>query len=916
MSPLLPDGVRRLFRLSLRRPDLIHEAIDEELRFHIEERVAQLMARGMSADAARIEAIRRLGPSLPEVTQRLHHSAERKERSLAMHERFEEFRSDCRYALRGLARRPGFTAIAVLTLAVGIGANTAIFSAVNALLLRQLPFRAPNELMSIVLVAPATKESAPSDNPWSWPKFNFYRSVQRSHSDLALYANGNFIIGATESERVTGEWISDRYLGTLGIVPALGRDLPANLDAGPGAAPLALISDALWQRRFNADPATIGKTVSIDGRPFMVQGVLPAGFRGVTGRADVLVPITTRDAEDLTQSWSLEFSMIGRLKPGVSATSAESEAALLGTRIYDASPMKESTVGPDAKGGWSAAAHPLDALRVSPSVRRALLVLFGAVSFVLLIACVNLANLLLGRAAARRREIGIRLAVGAGRARLVRLLLAESLMLALLGGAASLLVAWLGTRLLQAANPMEALQAQGLAGLGVVGFANVSLDGAAMCFTIGVTLLVGIVFGLVPALHATRTQLTEALKEGTAATPVRGFHPGISRSMLVVVEVALAVVLLVGSGLMLRSLGNLLSINPGFDAEHVLTMRLGMIPGRIPRDSMPGFYNQLIERLRAIPGVEHAGLADCPPLNGGCNGTIITFPDRPEVKGAQAPGIGVHVVTSGWFGAMRVPLVRGRLFAESDRIGTEKVILISESAARKHWPGQDPIGKRAAIYQGGFHDGATVIGVVGEVRFGTIDSLPAPEVYMPYTQAPRPSLMIFVRGKGDAASLAPSVRQVIAELAVGYPIYDLQPMTERLITASAQSRFLASLLALFAVMALSLAVMGIYGVMAFGVQQRTREIGIRMALGAEPGSVLRLVIGEGAFLAGVGALIGVGAALLLTRVMRSLLFDVAPSDPTTYLVIVALLGAAALFASWIPARRASRVDPVEALRLG
>ncbi|MES2305717.1 MAG: ABC transporter permease [Gemmatimonadota bacterium] len=917
MSPMLPNGVRRLFRLSLRRPDLIHEAMDEELRFHIDERVAQLTARGMSPAEARAEAVRRLGPSLTEVTRRLHSSAERKERSLAMHELIEEFLSDCRYALRGLARRPAFTLLAVSTLAIGIGANTAIFSAVNAMLLRSLPFHAPNELMDIVLVAPANEARAtPADNPWSWPKFVYYRQQQHSHAELALYSAGNFIVGTATSERVPGELISARYLATLGIVPAVGQDLPTSEDIGPGAPSLALISDQLWRRRFNADPTLIGQTINIDGQPFTVQGVLPTGFRGLTGRADVMIPIATRSAEDLAQNWSLEFSMVGRLRPGVSPAAARSEAELLGPRIYDASPMTESNLGPGAKGGWGASAHPLDGLRVSPGVRQSLLVLFGAVGFVLLIACVNLANFLLGRATARRREIGIRLAIGASRARLVRLLLAESFVLALLGGAASLLVAWLGTRLLQAANPLETLRVQGLSGLGIVGFADVGIDSHALLFTLVTTLVVALVFGLAPALQSTRPSLTESLKEGTSPTPQRGFRFGISRGTLVVVEVALAVVLLAGSGLMLRSLGKLLAIDPGFDAEHVLTMRLGMIPGQIPRDSMPGFYDRLVAQLAAIPGVTNVGLADCPPLNGGCNGTIITFPDRPAVKGVEAPGIGVHVVTKGWFGALRVPLLRGRLFTDADHIGTEKVILVSELAARKHWPGQDPIGKRANIYQGGFHDGATVIGVVGEVRYSTVDSVPVPEVYMPYTQAPRTSLMIFIRGRGDAASLAPAARRVLADLAPAYPVYDLQPMSSRVAAATGQSRFIATLLALFAMVALSLALMGIYGVMSFAVQQRTREIGIRMALGAEPGAVLRQVISEGATLAAVGALIGVGAALLLTRVMRALLYDVESSDPLVYLAIVVVLGAAALLASWLPARRASQVDPVEALRLG
>jgi predicted permease len=389
-----------------------------------------------------------------------------------------------------------------------------------------------------------------------------------------------------------------------------------------------------------------------------------------------------------------------------------------------------------------------------------------------------------------------------------------------------------------------------------------------------------------------------------------------SRHTLVVTEVALAIVLLAGSGLMLRSLANLLNVNPGFDPEGMLTLRLTMSRGTMVKDSLPEFYDRLIAELGALPGVTGVALSDSPPLAGGGNGTIITFPDRPPVPQNQAPSIGVHWITPGWFGVMRVPLKRGRLINDGDRLGAPKSIVISETAANKLWPGEDPIGKRASIWQGGFDDGATVVGVIGDVRYHTIDSLPVSDVYMPYAQSPVSRMMIFVRTSRDPLTLAAAARRTVNGLVPGVPVYEIKTMASRAAVATAQARFSAVLLALFAATALGLAVIGIYGVMSFMVVQRTREIGIRMALGAGRMQVQRLVIREGLWLAATGTVVGVGAAIGLTRVLRSLLFDVKPGDPVTYIAIVALLAVAAGIASWIPARRASRVEPTEALRAG
>ncbi|HEY2849962.1 MAG TPA: ABC transporter permease [Gemmatimonadaceae bacterium] len=907
------SGVRRLFRLALRRPDVTHADMDEELRVHFDERVERFSARGMSRDAAIAEASRRLGSDYDSTRERLHHSADQRERTMAMHERIEELAQDLRHAARGLARRPGFTATAVLTLAIGIGANTAIFSAVNALMFRPLPFRDPGQLMDVSFsVAP--REGAPPEPgvPWSWMKYRTFRDAQQLFQDNSLWEQGNFSLTGDDAERLSGEWTGAHYLSTLGVAPAIGRAFDPAGDDGYDTRKVVLLADDLWKRRFNADPAVVGKTVSIERTQFEVIGVMPQGFRGLSGTAELFVPITTRTIADIgpTQAWSHEFNLVARLKNGVTLAQAAGAAPQWSSAI--------AAAWPDAGKGprWDVSIAPLDAGRVSPKVEQSLFVLFGAVGLVLLIACVNLASLLLGRATARRQEIAIRLALGAGRARLVRFLLAESSLLALFGGAASIGVALWGTRALAAANPAETLRVQNISGLGVTSFSSIHLDATALAFTLVVSVGVGLLFGLVPALQATRPGLTNDMKAGHVSHG-RGLRWFTSRRSLVVTEVALAIVLLAGSGLMIRSLANLLGVDAGFDPQRLLSLRLTMPRGVVARDSLPGFYDRLLTELAALPGVTNVALGDSPPLGGGSNMTRINFnpPGTDPTLAAKLPIVGVHWITPTWPGTLGVPLKRGRLFNADDRLGGPKSVLVSETAARKFWPGEDPIGKRVGIWQGGFDDGATVVGVIGDVRYHTIDSLPIADTYIPYAQSPAPRMMMFVRtSRGDPLTLVPAVRRIVSGLVPGLPVFDVQSMTTRAAVATAQARFSASLLALFAAAALALAAIGIYGVMSFMVLQRTREIGIRMALGAQRSQVLRGVIGEGLTLAGLGGVLGVAAAFVFTRVLSSMLFDVKPGDPATYAAIVVLLGVVALGASWVPARRAARVEPTEALR--
>ncbi len=897
----LLDVLRYRARVLL-RPGRHARELDEEIRFHLALEAMQRAhaTRGtVSETDARWAARRRFGNLT---------STKEEARQMAGLGFFDTPEQDVRFALRSFRRSPGFTAVAVLTLAVGIGANTAIFSAVNAMLLRPLPFKEPERLMQVNLTVPPRGDSpARDDAPWSYPKFVVFRKAQTIFEDLTIWTSfqGTIRVGS-DAERTNFEFVDAHYLPTLGLRTAIGRNFSAEEDATPGGTRVAILSDAFWQRRFNADSAVLGRSLSIDSKPYTIVGVLPRGFRGISGTAEMLVSFMSQDADQLGEPWSHGYDIIARLKPDVTPERAKVVVRQLGGVVADAYPH------PQVKNErWGATARELDRTRVDPVVRRSLLVLLGAVGLVLLIACANVANLFLVRAAGRRREIAVRLAVGAGRRRLVRQLLTESVVLATLGGLASVIVAWWGVKLLAALDPSTSLRVQQLGGIGAVSFQLIRLDPAAFAFAAGLTIVTGLVFGLVPALQATHPSLTGDLKTETARLAgVRGLT---SRNVLAVVEIALAVVLLAGSGLMIRSLAKLLGVRPGFDAEQVLTMRFNLIG--VGQDSLPAFYDQLVARLASIPGATNVGLADCPPLNGGCNGTILMHRDRPAPAPGTEPFIGIHWVTPGWFTTMHVPLKAGRVFTNGDRRGTQKVVVVSETAARRYWPGQDPVGRPVSVGQGGFYDDtAYVVGVVGDVRFGTLDSLPVPDVYLSYYQSPRGRMMMFVRAAGDPRSLVGAARREVAALAPGVPLYDVRPMRERVADAMGYARFSATLLAAFAAVALALAALGTYGVISFAVSQRTKEIGVRVALGATRGDVLRLVVGQGIGLAVVGGALGLAGALATTRVLRSLLYEVAPSDPTTLVSIVALLVVAVIVASWLPARRAASVHPAEALR--
>lgn len=812
----------------------------------------------------------------------------------------ENLAQDIRYAARGLARRPSFTAVAVLTLAIGVGATTTIFTAVNALLLRPLPFRSPGDLSKISLSAPAANGRPANDNViWTYPRADMFRANQQVFTDVSLYVPRQLTITNGQVELLRGELVSANYLRTLGLSPVRGRDFDVAIDAQPGAPAEVMLSEGLWRRRYNTDPAIIGQKIEIDGIPYVVVGIAPAKFLGLTGEGELFVPITAQVAAVVARTRSF---MVARRKPGVSEVQVQTAVALLGKHVSEVYPDNFAVGMP-----WTALSTPLDAVRVPHVTRQSIWILAAAVSLVLLIACVNVANLVLGRSNSRKREIAVRLALGARRARVVRLLLTESAVLAVLGGVMSVGVAWFGIHALSRVTP-AALPAQQGGGFGAVTISSMSLDWTALAFALVLATLVGIAFGLAPALFATRLSLSDSMKPGSADVQrVRGFRMPVGR-MLVVTEVALALVLLASSGLMMRSLGRLLAIDPGFNAQNLLTVRMAVPTGGLASDSLPGFYNEVIARLAARPGVTSVALTSCTPLSGACEGAAMDVENssNPDVQKTIAA---VPLATPDFFKAIGVAVTRGRVFTAADNLDSPKVTVINETAARLLWPNEDPIGKRAGFGTRKFE----VVGVVGDVREWA-DSVPRAAVYLAYHQWPSRGLYILIRTSIDPASLTVDVRRVLHEIAPQYAVYDMQLMSERVAVATARQRFMSLLLGFLAVVALLLAAVGIYGVIALSVAGRTREIGIRMALGANRIGVQRLVVGEGMMLVALGAGIGLVGALAATRVLQSLLFDLEASDPLTYLIALAVLAAAAALASWIPARRASRVDPITAFK--
>ena len=808
----------------------------------------------------------------------------------------QQLTQDLRYAVRGLIKRPGFTLIAVMTLALGIGANSAIFSVVNGVLLRSLPLPDSQSLYAVHTGALSFNRF---DGPFSYPEYQDVVQQTRSFQSIGAWvdSDANLSDGA-KPERVMLRIVLPSLLPTLGVDTIRGRNfLPEETTKGQDR--VALITYGFWQRRFGGSEDAIGKSVYLDNADYKIIGILPHDFQ-FEAPVDLWVPLTTTDPEINVRN-SHFLRVIARLRPGVTEKSVAAD--------LDAVAKYESDNFPDMfppSAGFGFRARPyLD--DIVGDMKLPLYVLLAAVGFVLLIACTNVANLLLAKAAPRQREIALRTALGARRFHLIRQLLTESILLAIVAGGIGVLLGTWGTSALVALSPDSLPRAR-----------EIGFDWRVLAFTGVVALTTGIVFGLMPAIWGPRVDLTDALKEGSRGSTAGG---GRLRKSLVVAEVALSVMLLVGAGLMLRSFSQLRSVNPGFRTDHALTLRVSLpVPeGRItPADEarFMSFYDRTLARLSELPGVTAAGATNMIPLDGNGTDRLIEVEgyvprDTSDMTSAQN-----RQATPGWFAAMGIPLVRGRLIERSDDERAARVLVVNEAFAKRFFADGNAIGKRIRLGKlTSDFPWATIVGVVGDVRGFALEEPPIPTMYWPVAQIrATPSLAIVVRTESDPAALAPAVRDAIAEIDRSQPIYDMQTLDQLVAKSLGQRRFTLTLMVLFGVIALMLSAIGIYGVMAFAVTQRTQEIGIRMALGARAIDVLKMVVGSGMFLALIGVAVGLIGAFALTRLMASLLFGVSPTDLVTFGLVTTGLLTVALLACYIPARRATKVDPLVALR--
>jgi putative ABC transport system permease protein len=797
---------------------------------------------------------------------------------------------DLRYAVRGLIKRPGFTLIAVMTLALGIGANSAIFSVVNGVLLRSLPLPDSQSLYAVHTGAAIFNRY---DGPFSYPEYQDVVAQTRSFQSIGAWvdSDANLSEGA-RPERVMLRIVLPSLLPTLGVETVRGRNfLPE--ETAKGRDHVALISYGLWQRRFNGAEDAVGKSVYLDNVDYQIVGILPHDFQ-FEKPVDVWVPLTTTDPEINVRN-SHFLRVIARLRPGVSEKSVAADLEAVAKYESDNFP---NMFPPSA--GFSFRARPY-LEDIVGDIRLPLYILLGAVAFVLLIACTNVANLLLAKAAPRQREIAIRTALGARRRHLVLQLLTESILLAVIAGIIGVLLATWGTAALVALSPDSLPRAR-----------EIGFDWRVLAFTGVIALATGIVFGLMPAIWGPRVELTDALKEGSRGATSGG---GRLRKALVVAEVALSVMLLIGAGLMLRSFSQLRSVNPGFRTDHALTLRVSLpVPnGQITaadEDRFMSFFDRALARLSQLPGVTAAGASNMIPLDGNGTDRLIDIEGYVPRDNSDMPDAQNRQVTPGWFAAMGIPVTSGRLIERSDDQKAPRVLVVNESFAKRFFPNGDAIGKRIRLGKlTADFPWATIVGVVGDVRGFALDEPPLPTMYWPVAQIrATPSLAIVVRTQTDPETLASSVRDVMTEIDQAQPIYDMQTLDQLVAKSLGQRRFTLTLMLLFGVVALVLSAIGIYGVMAFAVTQRTQEIGIRMALGASAVDVLKMVVGSGMFLALIGVVVGLIGAFAVTRLMASLLFGVTFGFVTAGLLMVALL------ACYLPARRATKVDPLVALR--
>jgi putative ABC transport system permease protein len=863
--------------------------IDEELRLHVELETEANVGRGMALAEARRAALASFGnfDSIRDTAYGVRGGG-----------LMETFFQDVRYGARVLAKHKSFTAVAVVTLALGIGANTAIFSVVNDLLLRPLPYSDAERIVMLWEVTPSGRHQ----NTTSRANFREWRAQGASFESVAAFSDQRMnLTGVGEPEEVTVQLATPDLFKVLGVAPLLGRTLIED-DAKAGS-PGVVLSHGFWKRRFGGDPGLVGKPITLNGIAFNVVGVMPPSFqwhirqRSGTGRPAEMWMVLSMPAPGAGEANERGrfLSTVGRLKPGVSLAQAEAELKTIHARL-----AQDSTFNKD----YTAEVIPLREQMVG-NVRPALWILLGAVGLVLLIACANVANLLLSRVAAREKEIALRTALGARRSRVIRQLLTESLLLSLMGSALGLLVAWWGIGALVAISPRDLVNLQ-----------NVGINLTVLAWTLGISLATGILFGIAPALVATRVNLNDALKEGGKGSEGQGSRSRLLRGVLVAGEVAIALMLLAGAGLLVKSFAQLRSINTGFETDNVLTMVLRLPASKYKEDPQyVAFFRQALERVRALPGVRSAGIVNYLPLYGGLGAaTGFNVEGRPEPPRGTGPSTNVRVADAAYFNAMGIPVLRGRNFTDAEDAEARHVVLVSDAFARKFFPGEDPLGKRIKVFMAEEPAWTEIVGVVGDVRYDNLTAEAEPFVYEPHPELTYEFMTLVIRTEGDPAAMAPAVRHEIASLDPDQPVSDVRTMNQVMADTVGRARFNTLLLAIFAGLATLLAAVGIFGVMNYTVTLRTREIGLRMALGARPGRVLLLVLRQGLFYTLVGIGVGLACALALTRVMSGLLYGVGASDPLTFAAIVVVLAVVSLIACYIPARRATRVDPLIALK--
>jgi putative ABC transport system permease protein len=797
--------------------------------------------------------------------------------------------NDLRHGVRLLLRTPAFSAVAIATLAIGIGANTAIFSVVNTLLIQRLPY-ADADRLAIVW-----EHNLPRDrknNVVSPGNFLHWREMNRVFEDIAAVGMtfNVTLTGRGEPVEVPFQYVSAAFFPIVGVQPQAGRWFTNEEDKQD--ARVVVISDRFWRTRLGSDPNILNGAITLQSRSFSVVGIMPPGFSFLDKTVDLWLPVGfTAESRTPRGRWIMT---VARLKPGVTFEQAQQDMTRVAGEL--------TKLFPEFDTGWTARVVPLREQLVG-DIRPALFVMLGAVGFVLLIACANVANLLLARAASRQRELAVRAALGAGRGRLIRQLLAESLVLAAIGAAGGLAIAWWGLQLLRSVVadqlPIQRLEA-------------VRIDGTVLLFTAAAALASGIVFGLVPAFTAAGRQLTESLKEGgRTGSAARGRR---ARSAFAVVEVALALVLLVGAGLLVRSFVRLMDVDAGFDTSRTITMRVALPGARYPQEATRGeFFRDLLARIDAIPGVQSSGSISFLPLAGLGSATGYEVVGQPVPPLGQEPVTDVRVITGQYFKSMGIPLLRGRLFDDRLPADAKNRVIVNEALVRRHWPNEDPIGKRIKISWTDDREDE-IIGVVGDVKQASLDGNVRSTIYWPYARNAYGSMTLTIRTAGDPSSIVSSVRAILDSKDPNLALADVKTMDDVVSRSVAQRRLMMTMLGIFAGAALLLSAVGIYGVIAYGVSQRTQEIGIRMALGAQRGHVLRMIVAQAAWLSLAGILIGAGGAFLLTRLMADLLFEVEPFDPLTFAGVAAMLGAVALLAGYVPGRRATRVDPVVALR--